>query len=221
MSADFNTTSPLFIRIFRHYTWLLFYRRFKYVWLKSNYIPAPGRSTLYYANHSSWWDGLIPLLLNEFYFRQEGRAIMEDKQMERYRFFKKIGAVPINRSNPRSALTVLQKSAEFLNHPGRSLYFFPQGRIYTECHPLEFEKGLSKLTQMLSEGVDIVPFAISITTIRYDKPELFLKTDEPVELSSTLPQQERNTILEKRLGQVLKTTQDEATSENDGFERLV
>ncbi len=221
MSPDFDATSPLFIRVFRQYTRLLFYRRFKYVWLKTDYKPARTRSTLFYANHSSWWDGLIPFLLNEFHFRQDGRAIMEDKQMETYGFFRKIGAVPIDRTNPRSAIKVLQKSAEFLNEPGRSLYFFPQGRMFSECHPLKFEQGLSRLSEMFNENVDIVPLAISTSNIRYDKPELFLKTDEPVELDPVLSKPERNTILENRLLQLLKTTQDEAALDDGGFKRLV
>lgn len=220
MDPDFHATSPWFIRFFRHYTWLLFYRRFEHVWLNSAYHPSPDRSTVYFANHTSWWDGLIPFLLNEFHFRQEGRAIMEYKQMERYRFFRKIGAVPIDRDHPRSAMQVIRKSADFLNQPGRSLYIFPQGRMYSECDPIEFEGGLSRLVE-LTEAVDFVPLAITINTVRFDKPELYLASGEPAELPETFSHQERTIVMMKQLEQILRTTRKHSICGVEGFTQFL
>ena len=220
MSDPFNHISPLFIRLFRSYTRLLFYRRFKYVWLFDRYRPSPERSTIFYANHSSWWDGLIPLLLNEYHYRQNGRALMEDRQITTYPFFRKIGAVPVARDHPRQAMHILREAAAFLDQPGRSLYIFPQGRMFTECAPLQFESGLARLSE-LTTLVDIVPLAISVTTMRYDKPELLLRTSEPVVLSGEMPRLKRNELLIARLQQLLQENQKACREGPEEYQRLV
>ncbi len=121
--------------------------------------------------------------------------------MEQYRFFRKIGAVPIYREHPRSALQVIRKSADFLSQPGRSLYIFPQGRMYSECDPIEFEGGLSRLAE-LTGPVDFVPLAITITTIRYDKPELYLAVGPTVIAQPDISRQDRTSYFQARLNEL-------------------
>lgn len=145
---------------------------------------------------------------------------MEDKQVTQYPFFRKIGAVPINRDDSRESVKVLQQSAKFLSQPGRSLYFFPQGEMFTECDDLQFQGGLAKLSEM-TEKTDIVPLAISITTIRYDKPELFIRTGPPVDVSGELHRRQLTTILEKSLGMILKENQAACKSGSESYRRLV
>ena len=159
-------------------------------------------------------------MLNEFHYRQDGRAIMEDKQFKQYPFFRKIGAVPINRDDSRQAVKVLQQSAKFLSLPKRSLYFFPQGEIFTECDELKFESGLAKLSEM-TEYTDIVPLAISITTIRSDKPELFIRTGPPVDVSGELQRKQRTAIFEKTLRMIWKENQAACKTGSESYKRLI
>lgn len=137
--------SKLFINIFRFYTRMLFRRRFEHVWLRQEYQPGDESRTVYYLNHNSWWDGLIPFLLNEYRFGQRARALMEDKQIEQYPFFNKIGAFSINRDNTRSAITSLRYAVQSMQRKQASLFIYPEGELRPISGTLDFEGGLGWL----------------------------------------------------------------------------
>ena len=168
--------SKWFIWLFKWYTWLLFKRRFHRVWLRQEYDPCSQCKTIYFLNHNSWWDGLIPLLLNEFRFHQKARALMEDKQIQQYSFFRKIGAFSINRSDPRKAITSLRYAVQSMKRERASLFIYPEGTITPAGTSPEFEGGLAWLHSKVA-GLDVhfVPIAIHMQTIRHDKPELRAK----------------------------------------------
>ena len=95
-----------FIAVFDIYVRNLFRRRFKNILIDQEYQPSAESRTIYYLNHTSWWDGLIPLLLNQKRFRQKARAMMEDKQMLEHRFFRKIGAFSVNLQGSQSGCQI-------------------------------------------------------------------------------------------------------------------
>lgn len=139
------------------------------------YEPTPGRSTIYFLNHSRWWDGLIPLLLNEFRFRQDARAMMDRSQWERYRFFRHLGAFPVDLHEPRRATASLRYAADWLASPGHSLYLYPEGRFFpAHLRERTFQPGLAWLSRQ-HEAVDLVPVGIATQNYRASRPELFLK----------------------------------------------
>lgn len=140
--------------------------------------------------------------------------------MQQYDFFRKIGAVAIDPQNARQSLRVLNQAAGFLSIPGRSLYFYPQGEMFTESAPLHFQGGLTRLSGICT-NTDIVPLAITITTIRYDKPELLLRTDEPVNISESTSKQERTRIFEARLQNLLNLNQKACKTGSNGYQRLI
>ena len=189
-----------FIAIFRQYTRWLFRRRFSAVRIRFNYEPEPGASTLFYANHNSWWDGLIPFYLNEFHFQQRGRAIMEDVQMERFFFFKWIGAFSINRAKRREAIYSLRYAMQSLQRPNGSVYIYPEGEIvpFTRSLSPSFEQGVGWLCQKLPE-VDVVPIAIRIHTMRADKPELLVEIGPKSDINRELSVAEITRNLESDL----------------------
>ena len=140
--------------------------------------------------------------------------------MQKFGFFRKIGAIPINRNNPRSALTTLQEASGFLGYPGRALYFYPQGKMTHECDPIRFEGGLSRLSTMVPD-CDFVPIAVSVTTIRTDKPELFIRIGEPVDIYHQLSKAERTVIYQNRVTSLLRKNQTACRDGPDGYSRIV
>lgn len=212
--------SPLFISVFRYYTWFLFKRRFKAVWLKQNYHPQKKSKTIYYLNHHSWWDGLIPFLLNEFRFHQQARAIMEDTQMRKYGLFQKIGAFSVNLENKRSIATSLRYAVRSFERPNASLFIYPQGTITPAGSTLEFEGGLTWLSQQLPR-VDVVPIGIHIHTIRHDKPELHLHTGNPVSVNSNNSKEKITKKFEQELAVILESLRKTGGFDNSEFERFV
>ena len=212
--------SRLFISVFRWYTYLLFKRRFKKVWLKQEYEPCSSCKTVYYLNHHSWWDGLIPLLLNEFRFNQRARAIMEDKQMNKHSLFRKIGAFSINREDPRKAITSLRYALKSFERPNSSLFVYPEGSITPVGSEMNFEGGLGWLHSRLEE-VDFVPVAIHMHTIRHDKPELHLHVGPSVQLDRGQSGKERTAAFERRLDQMLTELRETAGFDDSSFERFL
>src|SRR5213592_3367801 len=83
-----------------------------------------------YANHSSWWDGLIlfELLKSDDF---DSFVLMEERQLKQYKFFRRLGAFSIVRENTKSAIKRLNYAVEILtNGKGKTLLIFPQGEIF-------------------------------------------------------------------------------------------
>lgn len=213
--------NKFYLLFFKWYVRGLFGRRFSRVWLKKSYMPAAGQSTLYFLNHHSWWDGLIPLLLNDFVFYQRARAIMEDKQMREYGFFSKIGAFSIDRNNPRSALFSLDYASDWLNEPGNSIYLYPEGTITTPCTPLRFESGILRI-RLNSPEADVVPIALVISHRRSDKPELFVHVGKPtLSVGPNPTKAEQLDYLQQSLRVIVDQTGEDALSGDHGYQRLI
>ena len=186
-SQDFlaEKYSPVFYRIFSWYVLFLFRRRFQCVWVdKSNYLST-GTSTLFIGNHNLWWDGLIPLLLNETIFHHRGRAMMDEVQLRKHPFFRYLGTFSINRQHPRKARQSLEHAAGLINNAKVNdpvgLWLYPEGKLVSPETPITLESGLIWLARSIdNKKAEIVPFATHIHCMRSDKPELFIKFGNPV-----------------------------------------
>lgn len=176
--------SRIAMRFFAFYSKILSKKVFKHVYLDQYYTPDSSRSTLFFGNHSMWWDALTPLLLNEYVLHQRPRAIMEWEQMHKYKFFSRIGCFSIDRSHPRSALKSLQYGTDWLNQPGNSLYLYPEGKIVNPVKTtLEFESGIVRMLPKLAEHVDIVPLSQHMHAMFNAKPSLFIRIGKPLNTS--------------------------------------
>lgn len=212
--------SPIFIKVFRLYTKILFKRRFKKIWLKQEYEPCSECKTVYFLNHHSWWDGLIPLMLNEYLFRQQARAIMEDKQIKTYPLFQKIGAFSIDRDNPRNTIASLRYAVKSFDRDQASLFIYPEGTITPVGSKMNFEGGLAWLHDKL-DTVDFVPIAIHMHTIRHDKPELHLHVGRSIRLDKDLPKDQKTAQFEAVLDQMLSDLQKTAGFDDSEFEQFL
>jgi 1-acyl-sn-glycerol-3-phosphate acyltransferase len=209
-----------FIFLFDLYTRSLFWRRFKNIWVNQRYQPGPESNTIYYLNHTSWWDGLIPLLLNRKLFRQNARAIMEDKQMREHGLFKKIGAFSVNLENPRSAVRSLRFAVESMKRENSSLFIYPEGKIYPfKTENIQFRDGLAWIANRVQDA-DVVPIGIYITTANFDKPELYIKIGKPVEFNSETDRSKLKSIFEANLERVLEQLEAQAHNESFRFDRM-
>jgi len=213
--------STWFIALFERYVRLLFWRRFKRVWVHEGYRPTKESKTIYYLNHSSWWDGLIPLLLNQKLFRQNARAMMEDKQMRQHSFFKRIGAFSVNLENPRAVIRSLRYAVDSFERPNSSLFIYPEGAIVPfSTNKPSFKKGLAWIAQKSPEA-DVVPIGVYIHIAAYDKPELFLKVGEQLSFDNSDNHEELNHFFEKKLGELLEDLVKEAHDGKNNFSRLI
>ena len=131
--------------------------------------------TIYYANHSSWWDGYMCTSLAEHVFRQDSYIFMEEKNLRRYRFFTWTGAFGVDRDNARSALQSLDYAAGLLTAlPGRGVYIYPQGTMVpNDSRPFTFYSGLVHLARRVGR-VRLVPVAIRYEFLQEQRPDAFM-----------------------------------------------
>lgn len=212
--------SKWFISIFDLYVRNLFRRRFKNILIDQQYQPTKGNRTIYYLNHTSWWDGLIPLLLNQKRFKQKARAMMEDRQMQKHKFFSKIGAFSVNLENPRSAVKSLRYAVESMKRPNSCLFIYPEGKIvpFSPKRPV-FKKGLGWISNQCPD-VDVVPVGICIHTARHDKPELYIRVGHPVPVDHSLDSKTLNEIFEDEMGNLLQLLETDAYEYPERFSKF-
>jgi chlorobactene lauroyltransferase len=212
--------STWFISLFDLYVRNLFWRRFKNIAIDQHYQPSEGTGTIYFLNHTSWWDGLIPLLLNQKLFRQNARALMEDKQMRRHRFFSKIGAFSVNLDDPRGSVRSLRYAAESMKRRNASLFIYPEGKIvpFSDSRPA-FKEGLAWIARN-SPQADLVPIGIYITTAQSARPELFIRVGRATDRNE-LPEGESLTgHLEQVMQENLQSLTRLAHSDPEQFQTL-
>jgi chlorobactene lauroyltransferase len=188
--------SPLVERIMTAYFASRLRRRFAAVHLKgAGNVPVDGGGipVVLYGNHPGWWDAVLPLILSRRQFHHDAYAMMEEKQLARYGFFRRIGCFSIVRENPREALRSLRYAAELLSGTSRALWLFPQGVLTSaEKRPLRFFHGTARLLRELGEVI-VVPVAFRYEFVEHELPEAFvacglpwhIRRDERVELPLT------------------------------------
>jgi len=222
MANDFIPAkeSAFYIHFFAWYSKFLTRIRFQNVFIENRYEPGGDSKTIYFLNHSSWWDGLIPLLLNHFVFKQKARALMEDKQMRNHPFFSKIGAFSINLDEPRATIQSLRYALSSLERENSSLFIYPEGEFGDGCEQnIKFKPGLAWLVKRLP-FVDIVPVAIHQNNFRHSKSELFISVGKNIDFDNHLEDNKLSLLLEKSLIELLRETKRAARSSDHHFKKF-
>ena len=151
-------------------------------------LPAmdPTVPVIFYCNHAYWWDGFWSQLCTERYFMQNLHIIIEYAQLTRHRFFTRVGAFSIDRSNARSAVETLDYAATCLLAPSsrqNALWIFPQGLIeHVDKRPLVFFRGTAGIAARVlkqRESLYLVSLVSRIEYLEDQKPELFLSFQAP------------------------------------------
>jgi 1-acyl-sn-glycerol-3-phosphate acyltransferase len=167
--------SQWFEKVFQIYNRNLLKRRFYSfrVLGLDNYVNV--NSSIIYANHSSWWDGLVAFEISKA-LRVDSFIMMEEKQLRNLFLFRKLGAFSVVRENSRQAVKSLNYAVNLLKEkPFRTLWIFPQGEILpNDLRPLHFYNGLARIIQRVGDCV-AVPLAIRYEFLNEYKPEIFVK----------------------------------------------
>lgn len=147
--------------------------------------PASGNRILFVANHASWWDGLLLLLLQHFQLPHVPvYSVMLAREFDHTFWFRWIGCLPITPgeiSSIRHLLTKLKTLRQDHQAGGFVCSFFPQGEIKPSfVRPLGFKPGLASVAAALAP-VTVIPIGIHIEPMMRRKPEVFLVVGEPME----------------------------------------
>ncbi len=127
------------------------------------------RPLILVANHSSWWDAVVPIFLSLDLMGHDAHGFMESQGLRRYPFFRRLGMLPLDRDNSREAIRQLETTTDLIRRRRKVLWIFPQGRIVpNDRRPIVAESGTARLIELLGEC------AIAPVALRYDVgPEEF------------------------------------------------
>jgi len=149
---------------------------FRGVWLRGT-LPPAGQSVLLYANHTSFWDGFALHMLCRA-AGLDGYCMMEERNLVRYRFLRRLGAFSVRRGEGHSALASLRYASTLLARPGTAVILFPEGELRPwsgRLHPLE--RGLAVLARRAK--VPCVPVGIRYRFFEHELPDLLLAVGPP------------------------------------------
>jgi 1-acyl-sn-glycerol-3-phosphate acyltransferase len=101
-----------------------------------------------YANHSSWWDGLLAFEIGRK-AALDHFLMMEERQLKKLFLFRRLGAFSVIRENGREAVKSVRYAIELLKEKqNRAVWIFPQGEILpNDTRPLKFYNGLARILE--------------------------------------------------------------------------
>lgn len=177
-----------------------------------------------FANHSSWWDPLISMILKaRFLPHRTGYTPIDASMLERYGIFRKLGYIGIDRESKSSASRqFLRISEAVLQQPGSMIWLTPQGRfVDPRDRPIQFERGIAHIAKRVP-GTQFLPLAIEYPFWEESRPEALVHLGKPLAMDATLTAKE----ITKELERVLESAQDFLAErairrEPDDFESMI
>jgi 1-acyl-sn-glycerol-3-phosphate acyltransferase len=145
---------------------------FRGLWLRGA-LPSGSEGRLVYCNHTNWWDGFVVHALAQC-AGWDAYCLMEEKNLERYRFLTRIGAFSVHPGRAGSALASLRYAMGLLQEKRAAVVLFPEGEIrpFGEA-PLHLQRGVEVLAR--AAGAPCLPVAIRYAFFEHEKPDVLLE----------------------------------------------
>jgi 1-acyl-sn-glycerol-3-phosphate acyltransferase len=139
-----------------------------------------------YANHSSWWDPMVSILLaGDLMPQRKHYAPMDAAALEKYGLLKLLGIFPVEMKSARGAVQFLRTGEAILKHDG-VLWVTPQGRFADPRErPIVFKAGMAALAERVASALGqctLLPLAIEYPFWDERLPETLLYFAEPVHI---------------------------------------
>lgn len=206
-----------FETIFDLYNRSLLWRRFKSLKINNlEYLLERDKSLplVLYANHSSWFDPLIVHRINRL-AKLDAYAMMEEQNLKKLMFFRKLGAFSVVRENPREAVKSINYVVDLIkDKPNRAVWIYPQGEIKpNDVRPLVFYNGVSKIVEK-SVPCLAVPVAMRFEFLEDFKPEAFVNIGKPELFENVDNTKQLTTLFSKRLTVLLDELKQSIIEQN-------
>ena len=200
LEPDVPPISSVTYRLFARAVRRSFRRHFRAVIAqRAEVIENASAPLIIYANHCSWWDTLLTILLaRELMPGRRHYAPMDAGSLARYPVLRRIGIFPVEMASTRSTAEFL-RTAEAILHDGGVLWITPQGRSAdVREHPLAFRPALAALAQRVP-GVPLFPLAIEYTFWDERLPHTLVRFGDPVNPDSAASTESLTRTLEAAL----------------------
>jgi 1-acyl-sn-glycerol-3-phosphate acyltransferase len=179
---------------------------------------AETRPVIVAANHVAWWDPLFAVRIDEA-LSTTSYALMDEANLARLPFFAWVGALPIDRSQPRRSLVQLRAAATVLDRPRVALWIFPQGtQRPAHLRPLDVKGGVGVLAEQT--GALVLPLALNYLFRETELPAALATFGEAIDPART-SRRDLGAALESALEDGLARIDAFATRASGDFEELV
>lgn len=131
------------------------------------------------ANHHSWWDGFVALILHR---RENDKRpfsiMMSDRELMRFPYFRMLGAFSVDASSVRAARESIVYAAEEAR-AGAGVWLLPDGILRPPQTPLAFTAGFVHAARRAD--VPILPMAMRFVFLGRRQPEILVAIGELVD----------------------------------------
>jgi 1-acyl-sn-glycerol-3-phosphate acyltransferase len=144
--------------------------------LESARVSAASAPTILAANHVSFWDLFVGLVLDEA-LGADCYALMDAENVCRLPLFRSLGGIPLRRRYPRDGFV---SAARILRHAGSAVWIFPQGEPRpAHLRPLRFRRGIQLLARLAPHAL-IVPVGLQYAYANSRGPVSYASFGEPI-----------------------------------------
>ncbi len=173
--------SPTAVAAFGWYARRLIAKRFSAVRVMTDGQPAfldgsADGPTILYANHASWWDPMVLMLVSHAYLR--GRRVyapIDADALQRYPVLARLGLFGVRPDSFAGTRTFFAVGREVLGTANAVLAMTPQGRFAdVRQRPLTLRGGLAQLMQAVPEA-RAWPVAIEYPFWNEMRPEILIR----------------------------------------------
>jgi 1-acyl-sn-glycerol-3-phosphate acyltransferase len=143
--------------------------------------PALDRPTVFFANHPSWWDPIVlVLLIRTHYPDWRFHGPIDAAVLERYPWLERLGLFGIEPDSARGARRLLEAGDALLTAGRSGLALTAQGRFAdVRARPLALKPGLAALLKR-HPAAAAIPIAIEYAFWNERLPEILVRFGPPV-----------------------------------------
>jgi 1-acyl-sn-glycerol-3-phosphate acyltransferase len=155
-----------------------------------------------FANHASWWDPIVAMLLQQAYFSNRTfYAPIDAEALEKYRIMAKLGFYGVRMESFDGASAFLKMTKGILHSKKVAILITPEGRFAdVRDYSWPLMPGLSHLASKIP-GVKFLPVAFEYAFWNESRPQIFVRFGSPIDSSETMAKVAWSELLTGRLRQ--------------------
>lgn len=135
-------------------------------------------------NHFSWWDGFFIGYIVRKLSKRKIYIMMLENQLEKYWFFKKVGAYSINQSNPKEIIKTADYTQKIIRKEN-VVVIYPQGKIESfDIEDINIKNGLNLFTKNVNNNFYVVPVAFKIQYYEEKYPSIIVRFGDTIDKNS-------------------------------------
>jgi 1-acyl-sn-glycerol-3-phosphate acyltransferase len=138
-------------------------------------------------NHISWWDGFFIDKVNRHCINKKFHIMMLQEQLERFWFFKYLGAYSIIPENSKSVIETAGYTREILKSFNNTVTIYPQGKIEPfDLDEVTLKEGLKIFIGKENNNVKVLPIGFKIQYYEEKLPSILTRFGSVLDASDVI-----------------------------------